>query len=131
MRTITLSKQLQTDLFHSCCYFIDNQDRRLSQDYEELRDITKNDSNRFKVTVSLEERIPYCKDIIINILVKHILEIVDCNEDDTEEMNAFYDYVTGVYARPGWFDGDAYLLKATTVEALEYVVRWVITQIGE
>jgi hypothetical protein len=124
-RTIQLSKNLTRDIHDTCQHYIDNTDKLLSQDYEELRDMTHG-NDRFKLTVTLEERIPHCQDLVVNMMVKYILEVVDCNEDDTEEMNAFYDYVTWKYAQVGFFDGDAFLLKATTTEALEYVVNWIV-----
>ena len=123
MRTIKLSPELTYDIRAMCNHNINSTDRSLSQDYEELRDLTLHDK-RFRLIITLEEKIPLCSDIIVNILVKHILDIVDCNEDDTEEMNAFYEYLTNTH---GWTGDDSgYLLKATTVEALEYGVRWLI-----
>ena len=128
MRTITLSKALTKDIHDTCQHYIENTDKSLSQDYEELRDMTHG-NERFKLTVTLEERIPLCCDTVINILVKHILDIVDCNEDDTEEMNAFYQYLEDVH---GW-DGEChseYLLEATTIEALQYCVEGIIIHMG-
>lgn len=126
-RSITLSKNLTVDIFNTCQHFIDYQDRELSQDYEELRDMA-DCSNRFKLTVTIEERIPKTADIMLNVFVQHILTINDCNEDDTEEMNAFYQYL-----EHNWnFNGEnhPYLLKATTPEALEYCIPLVINWMG-
>lgn len=121
MRTLTLSKNLTSDINDMCIHNILHA-VPLSQDYEELRDMTFN-NDRFKLTVTISDRIPQCNDIIINILVKHILDLVDSEEDDTEEMNAFFDYVVFRYYAVGYFEDDEYLLKATTIEALEYVVK--------
>jgi len=128
MRTITLSKELVQDIHATCEHYINDTDGQLTQDYEELRDITQCDNIRFKVTVTIEERIPSCADLIVNILVKHILELVDCNKDDTEEMNALYQYLENAWGfNP---NNQPYLLKATTLEALEYCVRWLIPVMG-
>jgi len=127
MRTIRLSKELTDDIHTTAQHFIENQDRKLSQDYEELRDMCKHD-NRFRMVVTLEERIPYCSDIIVNILVKHILDIVDCNEDDTEEMNAFCNYLEEVHGMP--IGPLLSMMKEPTVDALEIAVRWLINALG-
>ena len=130
MRTITLSNNLTKDIHDTCQHYIDNgsdtHTGHLSQDYEELRDMTMHDK-RFKLTVTLEERIPLCSDTVVNILVKHMMEVVDCNEDDTDEMNAFYQYLEDVW---NWNSEHhtKYLLKATTPEALEYCVKWLINR---
>jgi len=125
MKSLSVSKNLSNDIHNMCQHLIDNTDKSLSQDYEELRDMTLN-NDRFKTTIIIEERIPECKDLIVNILIKHILDLVDNDEDDTEEMNAFYKYITYRYARPGYFDDNDFLLRATTIEALEYVIHWLI-----
>ena len=131
MRTITLSKQLTAHIHSMCISNIEHNGPTntfgLEQGYEELRDMTRG-NDRFKLTVTLEERIPQCSDIIVNILVKHILNIVDCNEDDTEEMNALYEYISSTYSRPGYIDDTCF--PGDTIEQLECCVHWVIAQMG-
>lgn len=128
MRTIKLSSNLTRDICDMCDHYIDDTDGSLTQDYEELRDMCTHDQ-RFRMTVTLEERVPQCSDIIVNIVVKHIMEIVDCNEDDTDEMNALYKYLDTVWDFESC-DHQYYLLKATTIEALEYCVTWLINRMG-
>ena len=125
MRAIRISKNLKDDIYNTCMHFICETDRPLSQDYEEVRDICKSDNSRFKVVVSLEERVPSTGDYLIDLLVNHILDLVDADEDDTDAMNAFYTYLSLQYPWDGEQDPHYhYLLKATTIEALEYCVLW-------
>lgn len=127
MRTLRLSKNLTFDIHTTCQHHIDNTDRSLSQDYEELRDMT-NHSERFRLVVTLEEKIPVTSDTLFNIVAQYIMDLVDADEDDTEEMNALYMYLEDVWR----WDGEAhpYLLKATTEEAIEYLARWLINTMG-
>jgi hypothetical protein len=115
-----------TDIKDMCNHYIENRDGNMfttGQDYEEVRDICLAPS-KYRVVVSIEEKIPPCADLVVDILVKHILDVIAGGDDDVEEMNAFYFYMHKIYQ----FDGEehAYLLKATTEEALEYCVRWIL-----
>ncbi len=134
-RSIKLSRNLTSDIHNMCQHFISNRESNdaytISQDYEELRDMTHY-NDRFKLTVILEDVVPESKDLILNLLVKEILCMVDDDEDDTDMMNAFYQYLSNTYTWDGEQDPhSSYLLKAVTVEALEYCVQWVIDRRDE
>jgi len=127
MRTVRLSENLTRDIFHMCNHYIDNTDGTLTQDYEEIRDMCTHDK-RFRMVVALEEKIPECSDLIVNVVVKHILDIVDCNEDPEEYMTALLEYLEEVHGM-NIVDYQA-MVKLQPVEALEYGVKWLITEMG-
>jgi len=118
---IRLSRNLIRDINSMCQYYIDNTDGSLTQDYEDLRDMTAIVNNRIALAVQHETRVPISKDVIVNVLVMRILDLVEI--DSTKEMDALLNYITYKYYRVGYFDNDPYLASATTVESLEYIVN--------
>lgn len=121
-RTIKLSRNLTICINTMVDHHIANSIGQLSQDWEELRDMT-HINDRFKLTVTLEDIIPECNDIILNLIVKEILCMADDDENYIDMMNGFYQYLCNTYS---WKSEQDHLLKATTIEILEYCIDWVI-----
>lgn len=76
---------------------------------------------RFAIEIKRIELVPDTRDIIVNIMVKHILDLYDAGEDPQNEENALWVYLNHRYN----FDTDEhdYLLKATFEEAIYYAVQ--------
>lgn len=53
--------------------------------------------DRFTIEINRIELVPESHDTIINIMVKHILELNDDNADFTTELRALYKYIEQVH----------------------------------
>lgn len=117
-----LSKELIDSIHTLCEVQLDNYVDHA--EYSELLDLVHNVPRRLAIEIKRIVLVADSNDLIINLLVNHILDLYDAEEDTCEAENTFWAYLQDRYN----FDPESepfysYALKATFEEAANYALN--------
>ena len=118
-----LSRETIRDIMNMAEHYLDDtDDTDRAHELSSLVKLLENLPRRFAIEIKRVELVPETADLILNVLIKHVMELIDTPDGAVNEENAVWEYMKLKYGYDIEEDDDDYYLKATFEEAISYAI---------